>query len=109
MSARSGLVRAVFAVSVVPAGAASAQINGNVQWGSLSHVGDTDRRSLVPLERESFDVVFQTAHGDATSARVLVDKGHDGVVDARDAEAFIRAMLGGFREADFNADGARDL
>lgn len=55
-----------------------AALDGNVQWDRLSHVPTADRRPLVPIDREAFDVVFQTAHFDVTSARVRVDPGADG-------------------------------
>jgi len=60
------------------AATAAAQRDGDVQWQSLSHVRDADRRPLVPLDGASFDVVVQTARDDLTGVRVAVDEGADG-------------------------------
>lgn len=52
--------------------AASGAIDGDVSWGSLSHLAEFDRRPLCPVDNLPFEVRFQTARGDLTAARVLV-------------------------------------
>ncbi len=54
------------------------QIDGVVNVGQLSHTAWLDRRPLCPMNRESFDVLFQTAANDLTGARVGVDDNSDG-------------------------------
>lgn len=61
------------------AGPALAQLDGDVQWALLSHEPAADRRPLCPLAGQPFEVLFQTAPYDVTSARVRVDPGADGV------------------------------
>jgi 1,4-alpha-glucan branching enzyme len=63
------------AALLLSCGGATAQVN----VGQLSHVAYADRRPLCPLNGEAFDVLFQTAAGNLTSARVLVDDDLDGV------------------------------
>ena len=67
-------------------------VDGDVSWGSLSHVGDADRRPLCPLNGEAFDVLFQTARDDATGARVAIIEG-----DAESPGAWIPAIRVGSR------------
>lgn len=57
----------------------AAQINGDVRWELLSHVDISDRHPIVPIDREAFDVLFQSARDDLTSARVRIDPDADGV------------------------------
>jgi 1,4-alpha-glucan branching enzyme len=62
----------------VMATSASAQIDGVVRAGLISHAGHADRRPLCPLAGQQSDVLFQTAAGDASAARVGVDDDADG-------------------------------
>lgn len=68
------LVCALSACSV-----ALGQLDNNVQWSGISHSAITDRRPICPLNGQSFDVIFQTAHFDATGARVAIDENADGL------------------------------
>jgi len=54
------------------------QIDGVVQSGLISHSDSTDRRPICPMSGEGFDVLFQTAAGDASNARVGIDDDVDG-------------------------------
>ncbi|MBY0313352.1 MAG: alpha amylase C-terminal domain-containing protein [Phycisphaerales bacterium] len=56
-----------------------AQVDNNVQWSGISHAAIADRRPICPLNGQAFDVIFQTARGDATGARVAIDVGADGI------------------------------
>ncbi len=53
--------------------------DNNVQWDSISHAPQSDRRPLCPLSGETFDVIFQTARNDVTAARVAYDEAADGL------------------------------
>lgn len=48
---------------------------GDVQWDGVSHDVLHDRRPLVPVNGEAFDVYVQTYRLDVTSVRVHVDDG----------------------------------
>lgn len=61
---------------------AAAQLDNNVQWTGLSHVGWQDRRPRAPRNGESFVARFQTFRDDVSSARVRVDDGAVVWVDA---------------------------
>ncbi len=78
---RAPFARALAASAVLAvAGLASAGGGpGVVDDELLSHVAFADRRPICPVNGESFDVLFQTAAGDLTEARVLFDDGADGV------------------------------
>ncbi len=58
---------------------ALAQVDGVVQLGLVSHCDFTDRRPICPMNGQAFDVLFQSAKGDLTGARVGYDEGSDGV------------------------------
>jgi 1,4-alpha-glucan branching enzyme len=68
--------------AALPAGVVHAQLNNDVQWAGISHVGWNDRRPRVPRNGESFQVRFQTIRGDLSAARVRVDDGSPVFIDA---------------------------
>lgn len=72
----------VLAAGTLTTTPASAQLDGDVQWDGLSHLMEYDLSPRVPLNGETFDVRFQTFRGDVASARVRVDDGSVGFVNA---------------------------
>jgi 1,4-alpha-glucan branching enzyme len=49
--------------------------DNNIEWGGISHLWWQDRRPVVPVSGETFEVRFQTYQGDLTAARVQADDG----------------------------------
>jgi 1,4-alpha-glucan branching enzyme len=81
---RSPIVRLVIAAGLASTAAAwsHAQLDNNVQWNGVSHVGWTDRRPRVPRNGEAFVVKFQTYKDDVSAARVRIDTGSVSFVNA---------------------------
>lgn len=72
---------AALAAALCTAGVSHAAIDNDVNWELANHLPTADRRPLCPVNNENFDVLFQTAHNDLTSARVGLDIGSNGTID----------------------------
>lgn len=71
-------IAAVFLLALtlaLPARALAAAADGNIEWNGVSHYAWQDRRPLVPVNGESFQVRFQTYRDDLTAAAVRVTAG----------------------------------
>ncbi len=78
----SGRALACGLLAALAGAPAAAQLDNNVQWNGVSHMGWNDRRPRVPRNGEAFVVKFQTAKDDVSSARVRVDTGSVSFVNA---------------------------
>jgi 1,4-alpha-glucan branching enzyme len=56
--------------------------DNDVEWDGVSHWAEFDRRPLVPMNRESFNVRFKAFADDLTAARVVYDGAMTGVANA---------------------------
>jgi len=72
LSAGLALTAAVV-LAAAPVGAAGP--DNDVEWNGVSHVAWQDRRPVCPVNRETFQVRFQSYRDDLTGARVYVADG----------------------------------
>lgn len=63
----------VLLAAALPAGAAGP--DDDIEWNGVSHVAWQDRRPVCPVNRETFQVRFQSYRDDLTGARVYVANG----------------------------------
>jgi len=75
MLVRTSIALAVCAAGALAAQARAATLDDDVEWLGVSHFASHDRRPLVPVDGEAFEVRFQAYQSDISAANVIVDDG----------------------------------